>query len=155
MGKLYLLPFSRKIVIRYFVNRAPGGAFSVVSSQNSQRLTERDVYDGGTRSNSERGRYRCAGVRYAVQHEQIAVLVDREIRAEEVASVSGEIVGLVDGETSLDVERRQNRRLRHRQMRLFPIEKPNLDRKSRYNPPRRPDLRGGGQSGQLPRFLYN
>jgi len=80
-----------------------------------------------------------------VQHEQIAVLVDREIRAEEVASVSGEIV--VDGETSLDVERRQNRRLRHQQMRLFPIEKPNLDRKSRYNPPRRPDLRGGGKVG--------
>ena len=130
MGKLYLLPFNRKIFIRFFVNRAPGGAFSVVSSQNSQRLTHRDVYDGGTRSNSERGRYRCAGVRYAVQHEQIAVLVDREIRAEEVASVSGEIV--VDGETSLDVERRQNRRLRHQQMRLFPIEKPNLDRKSRY-----------------------
>jgi len=39
-------------------------------------LTERDVYDGGVRSKSERWRLRDAGFRDAVQEQGIIVVVE-------------------------------------------------------------------------------
>ena len=64
------------------------------------------MYDGGVRSSSERRRLRDAGRYDAVQRERdrrVGVIKSKsDIRAEEVASVSGEVV--VDGETRLRVE---------------------------------------------------
>jgi len=60
------------------------------------------VYDGGVWSSSERRRLRDAGRYDAVQRERRVGDIESDIRAEEVASVSGEVI--VDGETRLRVE---------------------------------------------------
>ena len=60
------------------------------------------MYDGGVWSSSERRRLRDAGRYDAVQRERRVGDIESDIRAEEVASVSGEVI--VDGETRLRVE---------------------------------------------------
>ena len=70
------------------------------------------MYDVGIWSGSERRRNRRVGVGDAVYHDNVACGVDGHVGAEEVASVSGEVV--VDGETRLHVERRDSSRLSYR-----------------------------------------
>jgi len=68
------------------------------------------VYDGGVRTSSERRRLGDAGRGDAVRVKREFVdVVEENVDAEEVTSVSGEVV--VDGEARLSVERLRSRRL--------------------------------------------
>ena len=67
------------------------------------------MYDGGVRSSSERRRLGDAGRCDAVHKVCVVGAGQEHVDAEEVASVSGEVV--VDGETRLGVERLRGHRL--------------------------------------------